>query len=176
MITLHGLPRDRGLSPPRALRAQKRRLPILFAPLIVVSAGLFVASLSAEEVESPPKSVAPADPAVFGIELSKDDLEHWAFRPIADVVPPVPERDAQWVQNPIDAFVLQRLHEKGLAPSRPAADGTWLRRVSYDLVGLPPSPEQLEAFLNDRSADRRERVVDRLLADPGYGVRWGRQA
>jgi hypothetical protein len=118
---------------------------------------------------------APADPAIYGIELTTDDFAHWAFRAIAPVKPPVVDRDAEWTRNPIDAFVLEKLHAKGLAPSPPADDRTWLRRVSFDLVGLPPTPEQLETFLNDRSPQRRERVVDRMLADPNYGIRWGRR-
>ena len=118
---------------------------------------------------------APADPAIYGIELTTDDFAHWAFRAIAPVNPPILDRGAEWVRDPIDAFVLEKLHAKGLGPSPPADDRTWLRRVSFDLVGLPPTPEQLETFLNDRSPQRRERVVDRMLADPNYGIRWGRR-
>jgi hypothetical protein len=131
-----------------------------------------VAALRADEAPSP---AAPADPAIYGIDLTTDDFSHWAFRAIAPVKVPVPDRDAEWAQNPIDAFVLEKLHAKGLGPSRRADDRTWLRRVSFDLVGLPPTPEQLESFLCDQSAARRERVVDRLLADPNYGIRWGRR-
>ncbi|MBI3863480.1 MAG: DUF1549 domain-containing protein [Planctomycetia bacterium] len=122
-----------------------------------------------------PKAKGPADPAVYGIELSDDDRSHWAFRPIVPVVPPAPEKNAEWVRNPIDGFVLAGLQKKGLAPSPPADDRTWLRRVTFDLTGLPPAPEELDAFLKDESTDRRARVVDRLLASPNYGIRWGRR-
>src|SRR5579864_5789836 len=71
-----------------------------------------------------PSPAGPADPAVYDIERTSDDLRHWAFQPIAPAVPPVPDRDAGWVRNPIDAFVLQKLHEKGLDPSPPADDRT----------------------------------------------------
>src|SRR5262249_40927745 len=114
------------------------------------------------------------DPAIYGIELTDEDRGHWAFRPIARATPPAPGRQAEWVRNPIDAFILKTLDEKGLKPSSPADDRTWLRRVSFDLVGLPPTPEQFDAFVSDRSPERRERVVERLLADPNYGIRWGR--
>jgi hypothetical protein len=147
-----------------------RKAAILRAGLPACAIAVIAAAVAADEPDRP----KPADPAVYDIERTSDDLGHWAFQPVVPVTPPVPDRDAGWVRNPIDAFVLEKLHEKGLNPSPPADDRTWLRRVSFDLIGLPPTPEQLDAFLSDRSADRRERVVDRLLADPGYGVRWGR--
>jgi hypothetical protein len=144
--------------------------------LFALAIASFVTAVNAEgeKPASPPAADQPADSAVYGIELSADDREHWAFRPIQSVSPPRPAKQAEWIGNPIDAFVLQKLHEKGLAPSAPADDRTWLRRVSFDLVGLPPTPEQMDAFLADPSPEKRERAVDRLLADPGYGVRWGR--
>ena len=122
-----------------------------------------------------PSASAPVDPAIYGVELTPDDYGHWAFRPIVRYDVPVSGRGAEWIQNPIDAFVLEKLRLKGLSPSPPADDRTWFRRVTFDLAGLPPTPEQLEEFLSDRSSDRRERVVDRLLADPNYGARWGRR-
>src|SRR5204863_9083399 len=70
--------------------------------------------------------------------------------------------------------ILARLQQAGLPPSAPADDRTWLRRVYFDLIGLPPTPEQIDRFLADRSPTARELLVDQLLADPGYGVRWGR--
>jgi hypothetical protein len=123
--------------------------------------------------ETPPPR--QADPAVYDIERTNDDFGHWAFQPLVPIVPAVSDRDAGWIRNPVDAFVMQKLHEKGLEPSPPADDRTWLRRVSFDLVGLPPTPDQLEAFINDRSPERHERVVDRLLGDANYGIRWGRR-
>ncbi len=98
---------------------------------------------------------------------------HWSFRPLRR--PAVPDvRMKGWVKTPIDAFVLARLEKAGLKPS-PAADRrTLLRRVYFDLIGLPPTPEEMDAFLVDRSPAAYEKVVDRLLASPHYGERWGR--
>jgi mono/diheme cytochrome c family protein len=96
----------------------------------------------------------------------------WSFRPV--VRPAVPIIDTRWVQNPVDAFVLAKLTAKGLAPAPPAEKTSLLRRVYYDLIGLPPSPEEVEVFLKDTSPDAFEKVVDRLLASSHYGERWAR--
>ncbi len=97
--------------------------------------------------------------------------EHWAFRPV--VRPPVPEvADREWIKNPIDAFVLAKLESKGWRPAPPASRAEWLRRVTFDITGLPPSPDELDAFEHDRSPAAEERVVDRLLASPHFGERW----
>ncbi|HLK56909.1 MAG TPA: DUF1549 and DUF1553 domain-containing protein, partial [Chthonomonadaceae bacterium] len=99
---------------------------------------------------------------------------HWAFQ--APVRPTVP--DVIWaggkVQNPVDAFLLRALQKQHLAFSPPADRRTLLRRVTFDLIGLPPTPQEMEAFLVDRSPDAYEKVVDRLLASPHYGERWAR--
>jgi hypothetical protein len=98
---------------------------------------------------------------------------HWSFRPpVRPVVPSVRNRD--WIRNPIDRFVLARLEAAGLAPSPEADPVTLLRRLSLDLTGLPPSVEAVDAFPADTRDDAYERVVDRLLASPHYGERWGR--
>jgi mono/diheme cytochrome c family protein len=98
---------------------------------------------------------------------------HWAFRPLARPDPPAVCNSA-WVRNPIDRFILTRLEKEGIAPS-PEADRTTLaRRLFLDLIGLPPSPREIEEFLNDKSSDAWEKLVDRLLASPHYGERWGR--
>ena len=166
----HGVPAKEGRSQIRHL------LPALLLVLALLSVGLSdLALVAADDAASPAKPPDPADPSTYGIELSNDDLEHWSFRPIATLAPPVPHSDAEWARNPIDAFVLNKLHAKGLAPAPLADDRTWLRRVSYDLIGLPPAPEVVDSFLQDESADRRGRAVDRLLADPNYGIRWGRR-
>jgi hypothetical protein len=83
-------------------------------------------------------------------------------------------RRSDWIRNPIDAFVLARLEAEGLSPSPEADRATLLRRLSLDLIGLPPKPEELDAFLADRAPGAYERQVDRLLASPHYGERWGR--
>jgi len=98
---------------------------------------------------------------------------HWAFQPIAPVAPPAVQT-AGWVRNPIDAFVLAKLEAKGLSPSAEADRRTLIRRLSFDLHGLPPTPPEVEAFLGDAAPDAYERLVDRLLASPRYGERWGR--
>ena len=100
---------------------------------------------------------------------------HWAFnQPVRRPLPGLaPERRA-WAKNAVDVFVAAKLAEAGVDPSPEAAKATLLRRVSLDLVGLPPSPEQIAAFVNDSSADAFEKVVDNLLQSPHYGERWGR--
>ena len=104
---------------------------------------------------------------------SPSPLQHWSFQPIR--VPRVPEvKQHAWIKSPIDAFVLARLEKEGLRPSPEADRVTLIRRLSLDLLGLPPTPEEVDAFLHDRSPDAYERVVDRLLASPHYGERWGR--
>ncbi|MBD0259637.1 MAG: PSD1 domain-containing protein, partial [Cytophagales bacterium] len=97
--------------------------------------------------------------------------KHWAFIPPQR--PPLPTvSDAGWPRNPIDRFVLAKLEEKDLRPSPPADKERLLRRVSFDLTGLPPSPEATDAFLRDTAPDAYEKAVDGLLASPAYGERW----
>lgn len=104
------------------------------------------------------------------IEQGAEYEGHWAFIPPVRVETPVTEQ-SDWVRNPIDAFVLSRLEEEGIEPS-PAADRrTLLRRLSLDLVGLPPTPQEIESFVNDESSDAYEKQVDRLMASPHYGER-----
>ncbi len=98
---------------------------------------------------------------------------HWAFQPVAPRQPPA-VKQADWVINPIDAFILARLEAAGLKPNPPADKAALLRRVTYDLIGLPPTPEELDAFLADDSPEAYEKVVDRLLASEQYGERWAR--
>ncbi len=98
---------------------------------------------------------------------------HWAFRPVAAPDPP-PVRRGDWCRTPIDAFVLARLEAAGLEPSPPADRRTLIRRVSYDLTGLPPAPEEVDAFVADPDPDAFAAVVDRLLASPHHGEQWAR--
>ncbi|HKD09164.1 MAG TPA: PSD1 and planctomycete cytochrome C domain-containing protein [Bryobacteraceae bacterium] len=99
--------------------------------------------------------------------------DHWAFQPpVRPAIPTVARKD--WVRNPIDNFILARLEREKLQPSPQADRATLLRRVSLDLTGLPPTPDEMAAFLNDKSPKAYEKVVDRLLASPHYGERWGR--
>jgi len=98
---------------------------------------------------------------------------HWSFQPVRRPSLPV-VKGRKWVQTPIDAFILAGLEKKGLRPAPPADRRTLLRRATFDLTGLPPTPEELEAFLADRTPDAWRKVIERLLASPAYGERWGR--
>jgi hypothetical protein len=99
--------------------------------------------------------------------------QHWAWKP--PVPPAVPAvHDRTWPHTPIDAFILAPLEAAGLTPAPPSSREQLLRRVSLDLIGLPPTPGEIDAFLHDDSPNAWERVVDRLLASPHYGERWGR--
>ena len=98
------------------------------------------------------------------------DEAHWAYRPVRR--PPVPAVASPWVRNPVDSFILSRLRAVGLAPSPPAARAYLLRRTYLDLIGLPPTPEEVAEFLRNPAPDAFERVVRRLLNSPHYGERW----
>ncbi|MCA9269750.1 MAG: DUF1549 domain-containing protein, partial [Planctomycetales bacterium] len=97
----------------------------------------------------------------------------WSLQPVVRHQPPAVQ-DAAWPKTPIDHFVLARLEAAGLRPSPEVDRRTWIRRATFDLHGLPPTAEEVAAFENDGAADAYERVVDRLLASPRYGERWGR--
>ena len=98
---------------------------------------------------------------------------HWSLRPIEASAPPAVKR-ADWVRNPIDRFVLARLEQEGIPPSPEADPYTLVKRLYYDLLGLPPTPEEMNAYLADQAPDRYEKLVDRLLASGHFGERWGR--
>jgi hypothetical protein len=107
-----------------------------------------------------------------GIDIEKGK-QFWSFQPPkAHTAPTV--KDSAWVRSPIDAFILAKLNEKGLKPAPDADPHTLIRRVYIDLIGLPPSPEEVEAFVKDPSPAAFEKVVDKLLASPRFGERWGR--
>jgi hypothetical protein len=115
----------------------------------------------------------PKDVAVTADKPAADGEEWWSLRPVTrPAVPAV--KDVAWARNPIDAFLLAAMEQKGLRPSPPADKTTLIRRVTFDLIGLPPTPEEIEVFLKDDSPDAYEKVVDRLLASPRYGERWAR--
>ncbi len=105
--------------------------------------------------------------------ITDADKGFWSFKPISQAAPPVPKQKA-WAANAIDQFVLANLEKNGLQPAPPADKTTLLRRATFDLTGLPPTEKELQAFLADKSPDAFEKVVDRLLASPRYGERWGR--
>jgi len=116
----------------------------------------------------------PTDSAESSSTPSPKDKSapHWAFQKIRDPHPPGGSDD--WAMNPIDLFVLSRLRESGMTPTGPAERGKLLRRATFALLGLPPTPTELDSFEQDDSPNAWEKVVDRLLASPGYGERWGR--
>src|SRR5687768_16815902 len=117
--------------------------------------------------------------AVAGVSAAQPDgaaggaQAHWAYRaPLRPAEPTV--ADEPWVRNPIDRFVLARLEAEGLKPAPEAERAILIRRLSLDLIGLPPTPEEVEAFAADPAPDAYERLVDRLLASLHFGERWAR--
>jgi cytochrome c553 len=100
-------------------------------------------------------------------------LDLWSLKPVAAAVPPR-VRKSSWVRNPIDRFVLAKLEKEGLRPSKEASKRALVRRVTFDLTGLPPTPEEVDDFIADKRAGAYERLVDRLLASPRYGEHWSR--
>ncbi len=130
--------------------------------------------------------ISSALPACFALALSllssvsgasaelmqlENKSEHWSFQPVSSPVPPKTTNN-RWPRNEVDRFILARLEKEGLKPSPEADRVTWLRRVSFDLTGLPPSPDQVEAFMKDRQGNAHGRVVDELLKSLRYGERW----
>ncbi|MBX7210476.1 MAG: PSD1 and planctomycete cytochrome C domain-containing protein [Verrucomicrobiaceae bacterium] len=123
----------------------------------------------------------PRTAAVAAVGASKaprvidiaEGRKFWSFRPVES--PALPKtKDTAWIRTPIDAFILAKLEEKGLKPAPPADKRTLIRRATFDLTGLPPTPEDVAAFLADTDTDAFQRVVEHLLASPAYGERWGR--
>ncbi|MCA9112319.1 MAG: DUF1549 domain-containing protein, partial [Planctomycetaceae bacterium] len=107
------------------------------------------------------------------IDFEQAAASHWAYQPIRKPELPQTSRD-EWAATPIDRFILARLDDAGLQPSAPADRRTLIRRATYDLIGLPPTYEEVEAFVVDDSPDAYPRLIERLLASPLYGQRWGR--
>jgi mono/diheme cytochrome c family protein len=108
-------------------------------------------------------------------QVTDADRQFWSFRPLPkDVAVPVVKDAAGWARTPVDRFILAKLEEKGIAPNKPADRRKLIRRAYLDLLGLPPSPEDVDAFVNDSDPRAWENLVDRLLASPQYGERWAR--
>ena len=121
-----------------------------------------------------PQNATPAANSApsYAIDF-KQARKFWSFQTVKD--PPLPAvQHKSWPRQPVDYFILARLEQKGLAPAPPADKRTLIRRSTFDLIGLPPTPQEVEAFLADKSPRAFENVVDRLLASPHYGERWGR--
>jgi hypothetical protein len=123
---------------------------------------------------TPIASAATAEPKgpVAG-KVTPEARTFWAYQPVQRPAEPAVKNKA-WVRNPIDAFILSKLEGKGLSPVGPADKTAWLRRVTFDLTGLPPTPEETAVYLADKSDKADERLVDRLLESPHYGEKWGR--
>ncbi len=154
---------------------------------------LLIKALKHEKLKMPPRKQLPeavvadftrwvlmgaADPREASVSslyrrMTREEAQtFWAFQPPRKTEPPTPKSD--WARSRIDRFLLARLEEKGLQPARDADRQTLLRRLTFDLIGLPPSPEEIEAFAGDKSDRAIEKVVDRLLASKHFGERWGR--
>ena len=112
----------------------------------------------------------PIEPPAFNLAERR---RHWSFQPVSPVAPPA-VADAAWPLADSDRYLLARLEAAGLTPAAPADKRTLIRRATFDLIGLPPTVEEVEAFLADDSSEAFARVVDRLLASPHFGERWGR--
>jgi hypothetical protein len=136
-----------------------------------------IADLTAWVKMGAPWPGAPASQATVatsgGFDLLKRKASHWAWQPVIAVAPPA-VKNAAWPRDAIDVFVLAKLEEKGLNPAAPADRRTLVRRLYFDLLGLPPTPQEVGQFVDDPSANALESLVDRLLASPHFGERWGR--
>jgi mono/diheme cytochrome c family protein len=120
-----------------------------------------------------PVDAAPNRPLTKEEQLAKQRTEHWAFQPI--VAPPLPTvARGDWIAQPLDRFILAHLESQALSPSPEADKYTLIRRLKFDLLGLPPTCEEVQAYLDDDSPQAYERLVDRYLSSPQYGERWGR--
>jgi len=159
-----------------------------------IDASLLISALRHESFEMPPKGrladeviddfvrwiqMGAPDPRIEAVEATSQAMslaaaaEHWSFRPVTN--PALPEiRDTVWPRAELDHFVLAKLESAGLSPVRPATKREWIRRATFDLTGLPPTPAEIAEFLADDSSLAYEAVVDRLLGSPHYGERWGR--
>jgi len=166
---------DKPLTPEQAASVLQRvrglggkpRMPMNDAPLSPTE----IANLDAWQKQGAPWPEQKA----AGKQTSLFDLgkTHWSFQPVKRVAVPKP-KNAAWVRNPVDAFVLAKLEAKKLKPNPTASRRELIRRATYDLTGLPPTPEEVEAFVADTAPDAYEKLIDRLLASPHYGEKWGR--
>ena len=109
--------------------------------------------------------------ATAGGGFTNEARRHWSFQPVRKGEPPRVE-DPAWVRTPVDAFILAKLEGRRWRPAPEAGRVEWIRRVSFDLIGLPPTPEEIDAFVDDASPDAHEKIVDRLLDSPHYGEKW----
>src|SRR5947209_6244967 len=120
-----------------------------------------------------PESVKVAQAPGAAFQVTDEQRRWWAYQPVREVPPP-DVKDKSWARTEIDRFILAELEKHGLPPAPPASRRTLIRRATFDLTGLPPTPEEVEAFVNDPAPDAFAKVVDRLLASPAYGQKWAR--
>jgi cytochrome c553 len=150
---------------------EKRRMPREGAPLSEEQVAVLMTWIkdgAAWPPVTPPPSFGKPKPRYEALKKS-----HWAWQPLTNPTPPA-VADTAWPRDDVDRFLLAKLEAKGLKPVGDADRVALLRRVTFDLTGLPPTPADVEAFLNDGGADALAKVVDRLLASPQFGERWGR--
>ena len=129
--------------------------------------------LPREEIELIARWIDQMEPADSTQDQTRDQAQVWPWIQLS--LPEVPRlKQVEWVRNPIDAFILAALEEKGMEPAPTASRRALLRRLYFGLIGLPPSPEQMDRFLNDSSEEAYRNAIENLLANPAYGERWGR--
>ena len=129
-------------------------------------------ALDAARIDALAKAVDEMTSAITSAAKPNSHLDWLLHKPSAPPIPAV--QDASWVKNPVDAFILSKLESKGLKPAPPASKRALLRRVYFDLIGMPPTPAEMDAFQSDAAPDAYEKIVDKLLADPRPGERRGR--
>jgi hypothetical protein len=152
---------------PTGLQAlTQKHLNFTFAVIPLLLGGLCLLCQGSAPTASPPSN------AHGGYDWQKW-RQYWAFQPVRRPVLPEVSNE-QWARNPVDRFVLAQLEEQGLEPAKEADKATLIRRATFDLTGLPPTPQEIRAFLADKSPVAYERLIDRLLASPHYGEQWGR--
>ncbi len=160
-----------------------------------VEASLLIDSIRHESLEMPPEEklsdeviadfvkwvrMGAPDPRDGSSKVAKREIDfaegskHWAFQPVTKVAVPTPKQNAVWARSEIDRFVAAKLDEQGLRPVADANRLTLIRRLYYDLIGLPPTPEELSAAATDSSEQAIAKLVDQLLESPRFGERWGR--
>jgi hypothetical protein len=120
-----------------------------------------------------PKEHAKTGPSSGDFTITDEDRHYWAFQPIGHPQPPIVHKK-DWAANPIDAFILARLEAKGLAPNPPAEPRVLIRRLFFDVIGLPPTPEEVDRFVANPSDEAYGKLIDQLLSRKEYGERWGR--
>lgn len=140
--------------------------------IVVIAAWVQAGATYSRPLAKTSGGAAHGAPVEFAI--TEADRQHWAFRPVQRMEPPEIEQEGGGMLHPIDRFIMAKLEEAGLQPSTPASRETLIRRITFDLIGLPPTPQEIDAYMQDTSPHAYEQLIDRLLDSPHYGERWGR--